>query len=55
VAAPLRQGQVTHNPILIETLLRTSIREMRREYNLPAVTSVSLSQQIGLGNVEIQP
>jgi predicted CXXCH cytochrome family protein len=52
---PLRQGQVSHNPILIETLLRTSIREMRRQYNLPAVTSVNLNQQIGLGNVEIQP
>jgi predicted CXXCH cytochrome family protein len=46
---PLRQGQVSHNPILIEALLRTSIREMRREYNLPAVTGVSLDQQVGIG------
>jgi predicted CXXCH cytochrome family protein len=49
---PLRMGQVSHNPILIETLLRTSIREMRREYNLPAVTAVSLDQHVGVNQIE---
>jgi predicted CXXCH cytochrome family protein len=48
----LRQGQVTHNPVLIEALLRTSIREMRREYRLSAASSVSLEQQIGVRPIE---
>jgi hypothetical protein len=40
-------GSTIHNPILIETLLRASIREVRQEYGLAAQTGVSLEQQLG--------
>ena len=40
-------GSTIHNPILIETLLRASIREVRQEYGLAAQTGVSLGQQLG--------
>jgi predicted CXXCH cytochrome family protein len=45
----LRQGQLNHNPVLIEVLLLTSIREMRREYNLSAQSNVSLQRELGTG------
>jgi predicted CXXCH cytochrome family protein len=49
---PLRQGQVNHNPVLIEVLLLTSIREMRREYGIPQQSSVSLQRQFGVTALE---
>jgi predicted CXXCH cytochrome family protein len=44
----IQTGSSVHNPILIEVLLRTSIREVRRAYNLPAQTRVSLDQTLGV-------
>lgn len=49
--AALRPGQATHNPILLEALLRASIQEVRREYGLSAQTSVSLERMLGVSSV----
>jgi hypothetical protein len=35
-------ASTVHNPFLMETLLRESINEVRRTYNLPAATRVTL-------------
>jgi predicted CXXCH cytochrome family protein len=43
----IQPGSSVHNPILVEVLLLTSIREVRRAYDLPAQTSVSLERTIG--------
>jgi predicted CXXCH cytochrome family protein len=40
-------GSGVHNPVLIETLLRGSIRQVREDYALASQTGVSLEQQLG--------
>lgn len=47
-AGQLRFGAAVHNPVLMEVLLLASIREVRRQYNLPAQTSVSLERTMGV-------
>jgi predicted CXXCH cytochrome family protein len=47
-AQDLRFGAAVHNPVLIEVLLISSIREVRRHYNLPAQTAISLEPALGL-------
>ncbi len=42
-----RKGSAIHNPLLLEALLRSSIRQVRQDYNLPAQTAVSLEQLLG--------
>jgi predicted CXXCH cytochrome family protein len=41
-------GSVVHNPVLIEVLLLSSIREVRRAYGLAAQTDVALERSIGI-------
>ncbi len=41
------RGSSIHNPVLMEALLRSSIRQVREDYGLGAVTGVSLELQFG--------
>jgi predicted CXXCH cytochrome family protein len=43
----LRFGAAVHNPVLMEVLLLSSIREVRRHYGLAAQTNVSLARTMG--------
>lgn len=41
------RGSSIHNPVLMEALLRSSIRQVRQEYGLASVTGVSLDRRFG--------
>jgi predicted CXXCH cytochrome family protein len=43
----VRKSASIHNPLLVEALLITSISQVRKDYNLPALTSIELTPQLG--------
>lgn len=47
-------GTATHNPFMMESLLITSIQEVRRAYNLPATSTVPLTNQLKAPSANLQ-